>query len=184
MSSRRAAIRREHMDRQKINKHNSVNGELERLVEKGTLEGRVLAIAITFPILKEKYKFSKKNLERLLDVTGKESAKFSQPATQFVLQQYQDKMVNKISKMPLNVNVFDVKQQIYELRKNEVFITSCAMLFIALNQEFNYSTNSKETGRIDKLIDLLLMEFEKMQCGNKNINYYIKQLEEKTSISL
>ncbi len=184
MSARRAAIRRERMQRKKIAKHNSTNGELERVVEKGTLEGRVLAVYTVFTTLKEHYNFGKTKLEKLLNLSNKEAVKFEQPATQFTMKHYQKRMMERIAKNnSREVYKQDIKEEIYVMRRNDVFVSSCSMMFIVLNQDFGFSSNSKGTGRIDKIMNYVLEEFEKVQ-SNYDIGWYIRELEEKTKVSL
>lgn len=184
MSDRRAAIRRERNERAKIAKHKSQNGDLERLVEKGTIEGRVLAVYAVFCTLKEHYNFGKTRLEKLLNLSNKEAVKFEQTATQFNMKHYQKKMMERITTSnSLEAYKQDIKEEIYTMRRNEVFISSCSMLFIVLNQEFGFSSNSKGSGRLDKIMDYVLDKFGKIQF-NQGINWYIKELEQKTKVKL
>ena len=184
MSDTRAAIRRERKERAKIAKHKSQNGELEKLVEKGTLEGRILAVYTVFCTLKEKYSFGKARLEKLLNLSNRESTKFEQTATQFNLNHYKQKMMERISKSN-NLDIYkqDVKEEIYVMRRNEVFVSACCMLFIVLNQEFGFSSNSKGNGRLDKIMDYVLDKFEETQF-TYGINWYIRELEQKTKVKL
>lgn len=184
MSNRRAAIRREKMEREKIAKHKSPQGAFEKVTNQGTLHGRVLAACIVSYILKEKYKFSKGKLERLLELTNREVLKYDQPATQFNLAFYQERMVNRLSDVNLKIEVYDVKEKIYATRRNAVFMTSCAFMFIVLNQAFNFSSNAKGTGRIDIVMEYTLNEFIKFQLDkeNHNVDSYIKKMKEKTGI--
>ena len=77
----------------------------------------------------------------------------------------------------------DVKEEIYVMRRNEVFVSACCMLFIVLNQEFGFSSNSKGNGRLDKIMDYVLDKFEETQF-TYGINWYIRELEQKTKVKL
>ena len=185
MSDRRAAIRRERNEFRKIAKHKSPMGDMERAVAQGTLDGRVLAVCIICVILKEHYSFGTKRLKRLIDLSNAEAGKFEQMATQFNMQFYQEKMVERIRKVNLKFSVPNAKEKAYAMQKNAVFISSCSIMFIVLNQEFGFSSNSKGTGRTDWIMEYALNEFIRFNLNKEHsVNWYIKRLEEKTGVKL
>ena len=184
MSNRRAAMRRERMEREKINKSKSPTAEYERAVMQGTLDGRVYGACIVLCTVKKLYKMSKKNLSKLLEASNKEAVKFNEDATMFNLQFYQDKMLDKLQKTPVKTYVDNAKEKIYVMRRNELFISSCCLMFLALKQEFGFSSNSKGTGRIDIIMEYVLNEYIKMQYDKtRDIEFYIKKTKEETGIS-
>lgn len=185
MSDRRAAIRREKMERMKIEKHKSPVGDMERAYMQWTMDGRVLAVCIVFCILKEQYKFTTGKLNKLLQLGNQEAIKFYQPATMFNLSFYHDRMMEKLSKVKLNITVNGAKERAYVERRNELFISSCALMFIVLNQEFGFASNSKGTGRTDIIMEYAMNEFIKFNLDKDySVDWYIKRLEEKTGVKL
>ena len=134
--------------------------------------------------ISKKYNFGKTKLEKLLNLANREAPKFEQPATQFNLNHYKKKMVERMSKSN-NLDIYkqDVKEEIYVMRRNEVFVSACCMLFIVLNQEFRFSSNSKGNGRLDKIMNDVLERFEKNQFAYE-ISWYIRELEQKTKVKL
>lgn len=186
MSDRRAAIRREKNERMKINKHRSANGELERLVLRGTLHGRLLAVCVVGCILKEQYNFTTNKLNKLIELANKEAAKFDRIATKFNIEFYSRRMADKLSKVWIPESVRDARNQIYTMQRNQLFISSCSLMFIALNQEFGFASNSKGTGRTDLIMEYATNEYIKLQLDPEvhNVDWYAKRFEKVTGIKL
>ena len=86
MSARRAAIRRERLQRNKIEKKKGKIGSLERAKEQGVIDGRALAVSVCLEVLHNKYKLSNNKAQQLLNAIGKESARFDNPGVRFVLE--------------------------------------------------------------------------------------------------
>ena len=99
MSARRAAIRRERLQRNKIEKKKGKLGSLERAKEQGIIDGRALAVSVCLEVLHSKYKLSNNKAQQLLNAIGKESARFDNPGVRFVLEYYAEKIAKKINSL-------------------------------------------------------------------------------------
>ena len=184
MSDRRAQIRRERAEFRKIAKHKSPMGDMERAVAQGIIDGRILAACIVFGVLKDHFNFGTKRLGRLLELSNKECGKFEQAATQFNIQFYKERMVERTQLANISLKEKDLKERAYTVQRCEVFSSACAIMFIVLNQAFGFSSNEKGTGRTDVIMEYALDEFIKVNRENRSISQCVKELGEKTGIIL
>ena len=185
MSDRRAAIRRERAERKKAEKHKAPISRLERADLRGTADGKTLAISIVFSVLKEKYGFGKKKLLRICDLISKESLKYRQAATAFNIEFYRGRMLDKIGKIDLKISPERLEEAVYVAQRDETFVVSCAIIFIVLNQEFNFSSNSKGTGRTDLIMEYATNEFIKFNLDKtRDAVWYYERFKKITGIDL
>lgn len=153
MSARRATIRCERLQRNKIEKKKGKIGNLERAKEQGIIDGRVLAISVCLEVLHSKYKLSNNKAQQLLNAIGKESARFDNPGVRFVLEYYAEKIAKKINAIKEYQEIKDVETQIYCISRDDLYVTSVAIILTELNELFNFSSNDKNTGRLDYIME-------------------------------
>ena len=120
MSARRAAIRRERLQRNKIEKKKGKLGSLERAKEQGIIDGRALAVSVCLEVLHSKYKLSNNKAQQLLNAIGKESARFDNPGVRFVLEYYAEKIAKKINTIKEYQQIKDVEKQIYCISRDDL----------------------------------------------------------------
>lgn len=186
MSDKRAIIRRERKKMEKAKKNLSPDGELQRLQVQGMIDGRIIAASVVLEILHDKYGFRQKRAERLLSCISDESAKFEQSATQFTVEWYANRMIERINETPVKTVVRNVKEHIYIVARDEFFVTACAVMFLALNEEFGFSSNAKGTGRTDFVMHWCINRYIEIQLDpdNKTAQYYYDRMKRKTGFNI
>ena len=163
MSARRAAIRRERLQRNKIEKKKGKLGSLERAKEQGIIDGRALAVSVCLEVLHSKYKLSNNKAQQLLNAIGKESARFDNPGVRFVLEYYAEKIAKKINAIKEYQEIKDVETQIYCISRDDLYVTSVAIILTELNELFNFSSNDKNTGRLDYIMEYCTNRYLEVQ---------------------
>lgn len=186
MSARRAAIRRERLQRNKIEKKKGKLGSLERAKEQGIIDGRALAVSVCLEVLHNKYKLSNNKAQQLLNAIGKESARFDNPGVRFVLEYYAEKIAKKINAIKEYQEIKDVETQIYCISRDDLYVTSVAIILTELNELFNFSCNDKNTGRLDYIMEYCTNRYLEMQLDpNKNTaEYYFERMLRRTGYKL
>ena len=182
MSARRALIRRERKQNSKMKKHKTTNGKLERAKAKGVKDGRNIAGFVVLEVLHDKYKLSNEKAQQVLDCVGKDSTKLDRPGTRFVVLHYADKFFDKVESMGTYLYEDDIEKKIYYISRNELYGNTVAMLLTALNELFNFSSNSKGTGRLDYIMEYCANRYLEMQLDpeHKTPEYYFRKMKRKT----
>ena len=163
MSARRAAIRRERLQRNKIEKKKGKIGSLERAKEQGIIDGRALAVSVCLEVLHSKYRLNNNKAQQLLNAIGKESARFDNPGVRFVLEYYAEKIAKKINAIKEYQEIKDVETQIYCISRDDLYVTSVAIILTELNELFNFSCNDKNTGRLDYIMEYCTNRYLEVQ---------------------
>ena len=186
MSARRAAIRRERLQRNKIEKKKGKLGSLERAKEQGIIDGRALAVSVCLEVLHSKYKLSNNKAQQLLNAIGKESARFDNPGVRFVLEYYAEKIAKKINAIKEYQEIKDVETQIYCISRDDLYVTSVAIILTELNELWNFSSNDKNTGRLDYIMEYCTNRYLEMQLDpDKNTaEYYFERMLRRTGYKL
>ena len=127
MSARRAAMRRERLQRNKIDKKKGAMAEFERAKEQGIIDGRALAVSVCLEVLHSKYKFSKNKAQQLIDCMGKESARLDDIGVNYVANYYVDKFEKKLSTIKEYRQTGGIETKIYCSARDELFVTSFAI---------------------------------------------------------
>lgn len=186
MSARRAAVRRERKEREKMNKYNSANGEMIRLVEQGKIDGRTIAFCVVANTLYDVFGFRKKKLETFLNKCNKEATRFENEGVNFVVQHYAE----KISKRLNEVDVFQKPERlidcVYINQRDMFYVSSLAITLVVLNSDYGMASNNKGTGRLDTIMEYCTNEYIKIQLDPKNrsAEWRVKKTREKTGIFL
>lgn len=182
MSARRAAIRRERAQRAKAQKSKTIEGKLERIRAKGINDGRNIAASVILEVLHDKYKFSEKKAYELLDCVGKESTKFDQEGTKFVVEFYAKKLWEKINSVDVYQDMKNIETQVYCVARDDLFVSAAAIMLTALNELFGFSSNSKGTGRLDYIMEYCTNRYIELLLDpeHKTADYYIQKMKRKT----
>lgn len=186
MSARRAAIRRERLQRNKIEKKKGKIGSLERAKEQGVIDGRAIGVSACLEVLHSKYKFSNNKAQQLLDVMGKESARLDDAGVRFVANYYAEKFEKKLDALGMYQDAADISTKIYCASKHELFVTSVAIALMVLNELWNFSSNDKNTGRLDYIMEYCTNRYLEVQldCEHNTAQYYFERMLRKTGYQL
>ena len=186
MSARRAAIRRERLQRNKVEKKKGKIGSLERAKQQGIIDGRKIAVSACLEVLHSKYKFSNNKAQQLLDVMGKESARLDDAGVRFVANYYAEKFEKKLDALGMYQDAVDIPTKIYCASKHELFVTSVAIVLMVLNELWNFSSNDKNTGRLDYIMEYCTNRYLEMQLApDKNTaEYYFERMLRRTGYKL
>lgn len=186
MSARRAAMRRERLQRNKIEKKKGAMAEFERAKEQGVIDGRAIGVSACLEVLHSKYKFSNNKAQQLLDVMGKESTRLDDAGVRFVANYYAKKFEKKLDALGMYQDAADIPTKIYCASKHELFVTSVAIALMVLNELWNFSSNDKNTGRLDYIMEYCTNRYLEMQLDpNKNTaEYYFERMLRRTGYKL
>lgn len=186
MSNRRAFIRRERLEREKASKRNTTQGKMERAKFDGKTEGRKAAVGIVMEVLYDKWNFSSNKVNEVLERVGQESARLEREGTRFVVTWYADKIVNKIKDVRPPVPGGDAFETIKFVSKNEMYITAVAIMLTVLNELYDFSTNKKETGRLDYIINYSVNKYIEMTLDYKvkTGEYYMNRMRKRTGYKI
>ena len=159
MSARRAAMRRERLQRNKIDKKKGAMAELERAKEQGIIDGRAIGVSACLEVLHSKYKFSNNKAQQLLNVMGRESARLDDTGVRFVANYYAEKLEKKLDALGMYQDAADIPTKIYCASKHELFVTSVAIALMVLNE---YCTNRYLEMQLDPDKNTAEYYFERM----------------------
>lgn len=184
--SKRAMIRRERKKIDKANKSRAADGDLQRMKTKGMIDGRVIAASVVLEIMHDKHNFSNKKVQRLLNAISNESLKFYEAATLFNVEWYADRMVERIKAVTFSPVVRSAKEQIYVMARDDFYISACSVMFLALNEEFGFSSNAKGTGRTDYIMEYCINRYIEMNLDpdRHTAQYYFDRMKEKTGYDI
>lgn len=184
--SKRAVIRRERKKIEKAGKSHSPDAELERISTQGMIDGRTIAASVVLEILHDRFGFGQERVNRFLNLISDESVKFYQIATRFNIEWYADRMVKRIRENQVNTVVRSIKEQIYIISRDNYYISACAVMFLALNEGFGFSSNEKGTGRTDYVMQWCINRYIEIQLDpdNRTAEYYFEKMKRKTGFNI
>lgn len=178
MSNKRAAIRREQREREKILKDKSKNGSLRRAEKLGNDMGKVIPIAKTMEILHSRFNWSKEKLVGLSHKLFEQVSKSQSEVFQYALQPWQEKMEIAILATnkgePLRINADTIEDRILLENRNSNYIFYSSAILLELFSDYNMSR------KLDEIIDELALLFNDMakEPMKHTINRYSKELKE------
>ena len=186
MSARRAAMRRERLQRNKIDKKKGAMAELERAKEQGVIDGRAIGVSACLEVLHSKYNFSNNKAQQLLNAMGRESARLDDTGVRFVANYYAEKFEKKLYALEMYQDTADIATKIYCASKHELFVTSVAIVLMVLNELWNFSSNDKNTGRLDYIMEYCTNRYLEMQLDpdNNTAEYYFERMLRRTGYKL
>ena len=179
-------MRRERLQRNKIDKKKCAMAELERAKEQGIIDGRAIGVSACLEVLHSKYKFSNNKAQQLLNVMGRESARLDDTGVRFVANYYAEKFEKKLAALGIYQDIADIPTKIYCASKHELFVTSVAIVLMVLNELWNFSSNDKNTGRLDYIMEYCTNRYLEMQLDpDKNTaEYYFERMLRRTGYKL
>lgn len=182
MSARRAAIRKERLQREKAKRSKTMLGKLERAKQRGILDGRVIASSVILEVLHDRYKFSNAKAQEILKCSGKECLKQDRDGTRFVLEFYAKKIQEKINTVDIYQKMSDIETQVYCINRDDLFVSVAAIMLSALNELYNFSSNSKGSGRLDYIMEYCVNRYIEVQLDpeHKTADYYFQKMKRKT----
>ena len=186
MSARRAAMRRERFQRNKIDKKKGAMAEFERAKDQGVIDGRAIGVSACLEVLHSKYNFSNNKAQQLLNAMGRESARLDDTGVRFVANYYAEKFEKKLDALGMYQDATDIPTKIYCASKHELFVTSVAIALMVLNELWNFSSNDKNTGRLDYIMEYCTNRYLEMQLDpDKNTaEYYFERMLRRTGYKL
>lgn len=184
MSDRRAVIRRERKERAKAEKNKSANGKMMRAAEHGKMDGRAISFCVIANLLYDLHGFRTKRISEFMEKCNKEAARSEQAGLQFVIKSYADKLMERINKENVTAEPTSIEESVYLNQRDIYYVSSVALMLTVLNDDYGMASNSKNTGRLDTLMEYCTNEYVKLQLDPKghNIDWYTKQTTEKTGI--
>lgn len=171
-SNRRAAIRRDKKEREKILKNKSPQAKLIQARNKGYEEGKMIATSVFLECMAIDFGWDKKKIKEASDFIAADSMRSSSEVINFVVNIWNKKLVDRVQehnqkKIVLNVNSLE-DSLMYEER-NQTYFACCSLVLSALYSNYGFSSNSKQTGKLDKLINRFVIRFYQMM---ENPKYY------------
>jgi hypothetical protein len=170
----------------KIEKMQGPVGDILRAANNGRADGRMIAFCIVSDNLYEVWGWRKGRINPFLDKCNHEATRWDHAGVHFVLEYYAQKIVDKMDETGVQEINNDIESDVYSAKRDEYFISSLALMFSVLNADYHMSSNSRNSGRLDKLLDKCIEEYVKVQLEPKNhktIDYAIKIMK-KTGIQL
>ena len=177
MSNRRASIRREKREREKILKDKSKNGNLRRAEKLGNDTGKILSISKAMEVLYIKFNWSKEDLIELSRKLYEQVSKSGTEVFQYALQVWQEKMEIAIlatnNGEPLHTKVDTIEDRIFVENRNANYVFYCSALLLELFSDYNMFK------KLDTLIDELAWLFHDMSLEptKHTINKYSAELK-------
>jgi hypothetical protein len=162
MSAKRAAMRREKREREKAEKKKD---DIERRAVKGRDDGREIAFFSAVNALHDHFDFGRKRISKLMEMCRKESARFSYQGVNYVFNFYAEKINDRLDGAEIIHMAFD--DVVYVTNMSKAFVTALSVICTVLNEGFGMSSNSKGTGRIDKVINYACYDYIKILTGEK-----------------
>lgn len=189
VSNRRAAIRRERHERDKIQKNKGKDGELLRAQSRGWENGKVIAACVCVNALSLEHGWSKEKLETFTKSLMDQSANGNAQVIDFAVQPWKNRFEERIkehSSIVPKIPLTSVMQGIEYQHRNMAYIGCCSYVFLNLFSNFNLGSNSKGSGTLDKIINQCVIHFFDMQ--RNPIDYtsekMLKRTKKLTGLSL
>lgn len=186
-SNRRAAIRRDKKAREKILKNKSPQARLLQARNKGYEEGKMIATSVFLESVTIDFGWKQKKIKEATDFIATTSMDSGSEVINFVCNIWNKKLVERIQdydKRKLVLNVDSIEDNIMYEERNQTYFACCSLVLSALYSNYGFSTNSKQTGKLDKLMNRFVIRFYQMMDSPK---YYtgekcMARVEEETGI--
>lgn len=189
MSNRRAAIRRDRKEREKIMKSKAPGADMLRLKNEGWEEGKILAVCVGLEALYDSFGWKKGKLYHFTEKIGKNSANCNKQVLQFAIQPWKERLIERITEIAGDkprMTVECLKDKIKFEERNETYMAAALIVIVTLFSEYGFSSNKKRTGRMDKVLDryairyLNILEDSVYYCGKE----YLKRVRKMTGINV
>ena len=186
-SNRRAAIRRDKKEREKILKNKSPQAKLIQARNKGYEEGKMIATSVFLECMAIDFGWDKKKIKEASDLIAADSMRSSSEVINFVVNIWNKKLVDRVqehNKKKIVLNVNSLEDSVMYEERNQTYFACCSLVLSALYSNYGFSSNSKQTGKLDKLMNRFVIRFYQMM---ENPKYYsgekcMQRVEEVTGI--
>lgn len=177
----RARIRRTRREKEKVARlKNTPDAQMMKQTERGMEIGKKLAVSISFVILNRDFKLGHKRCRDILDICSSHMDRLDSDGIIFLFTQYAEK-VTYIGKEEGYVRYIPENpiEHVYVYNKDKMFIEIISIICLALT-DYGWSSNDKDTGRIDKYIHSVWREYKQA----RPLEYYIQQVTDKLRMQL
>lgn len=186
-SNRRAAIRRDKKAREKVLKNKSPQAKMLQVKNKGYDEGKLIATSVFLETAVIDYGWETEKIKEATDFIATTSMNSRSEVVNFVCNIWNKKLVERIQgydKQKIVLNVDNLEESIMYEERNQTYFACCSLVLSALYSNYGFSTNSKQTGKLDKLMNRFVTRFYQMMDSPK---YYtgekcMARVEEVTGI--
>ena len=186
-SNRRAAIRRDKKEREKILKNKSPQAKLIQARNKGYEEGKMIATSVFLECMAIDFGWGKKKIKEASDLIATDSMRSSPEVTNFVVNIWNKKLVDRVQEQGqgnIVVSIDNLEESLMYNERNQTYFACCSLVLSALYSNYGFSSNSKQTGKLDKLINRFVIRFYQMM---ENPKYYsgekcMERVDENTGI--
>ena len=171
-SNRRAAIRRDKKAREKILKNKSPQARFIKAKNKGYDEGKMIATSVFLESMAIDFGWKKEKIKEAEGYIAKTSMNSRTEVVNFVANIWNRKLVERVKKereQIMFLNTDTIEDRIMYEERNETYFECCSLVLSALYSNYGFSTNKKETGRLDKLMNRFVIRFYQMM---ENPKYY------------
>lgn len=156
MSNKRASIRRNIRAEEKLKKSKAPGAEFARIKNEGWKEGKTLAICVGLESLHEDFGWKRGKLNQFSDKLAFNTASFNKEVLQMAVKPWERKLGERVEEVAGNeprMFVDNFKDKIKYEERNKTYVAAASLMMLVLFSEYNFSSNSKRTGRMDKIIE-------------------------------
>ena len=186
-SNRRAAIRRDKKEREKILKNKSPQAKLIQARNKGYEEGKMIATSVFLECMAIDFGWGKKKIKEASDLIAADSMRSSPEVINFVVNIWNKKLVDRVQEQGqgnIVVSIDNLEESLMYNERNQTYFACCSLVLSALYSNYGFSSNGKQTGKLDKLINRFVIRFYQMM---ENPKYYsgekcMERVDENTGI--
>lgn len=171
-SNRRAAIRRDKKEREKILKNKSPQAKILQAKNKGCEEGRVIATSVFLECMVVDFGWKQKKIKQATDFIANTSMNSRSEVINFVANIWNRKLVERVQegiKEKVVLNVDSLEESVMYEERNQTYFSCCSLVLSVLYSNYGFSTNKKQTGKLDKLMNRFVIRFYQMM---ENPKYY------------
>lgn len=162
MSSRRAAIRRERKEREKIMKNKSKDGEMKRLQYLSWENGKIISFTTILDALHSEFGWEKEQLAEFLESARTQSLDTDPNVLEIAAVPWHRKLEEAIQKRNVigSMRKFSLLQEMGYQQRNISYIRCCSFFLLNLFSNYNLSSNNKGTGKLDRIIEICAIHFQ------------------------
>lgn len=173
-------------EKKRINKlSNLYFYDMESAKNKGMTDGRVISGCVIMEILHRQYQFNQKQLEKLMQYANEKNKKLKEEVTNFIVNYWCKRLETKLLAESRKKYVMNEKEKAYYTKLYEYYCSGCAVMFSSLVDLYNFSSNSKGTGKLDFLMEWCVNRYIELQMRTEGnlAKYYVERLNRKAGTS-
>lgn len=181
MSFRRAAMRRDAKNKEKIQKCKAPGADILRARNDGWEQGKKLAICIIFECVYKEFGWRIERLRRLSESLTKYSLDYDRDVLRFSCSVWHEKLKNIIEKMHISniVPTGTVTDMSLYTERCDTYLATASFILSAVYSEYSFTSNSKGTGRMDRVMNRFATEYARLSsCIDYDIITRCNHIEE------